>query len=211
MSPISAPTQTMSQPAARSAFGTPSLIRSTRKRHLKGVTRPGARPRRAKRSIQFGLRPKMSSANQMWSGAKVSLSHFSSCGHVFRAAHVVALAVDGLGAPVAVVRAAARRYHVHRIVAVALVPDRLVARQYPPDPRPGTGRSSSSRMKSRLAMVGRFGPGRPRPRSRWVVRLPCRQAVEQFAQRDFALADDDARPPRPRNTALAGRWRPSRK
>ena len=47
--------------------------------------------------------------------------------HIFRAANVVALAPDRLGAPVAVVGAAARGHHVHRVEAVAILPELAVA------------------------------------------------------------------------------------
>ncbi len=48
-------------------------------------------------------------------------------GHALRAARVIALAPDGLGAPVAMVGAAAGRHHVHGVAAVAFAPQTAIA------------------------------------------------------------------------------------
>ena len=110
--------------------------------------------------------------------------------HVFRGADVVPLAVDGLRAPVAVVRATARRDHVHGIVAVPLVPDFLVA--FDVHQVPGGERELVEFLhEAAWLRVGRVWPGQAGDRGEFALCL-AGQKVERFGQGDFALAYDNS-------------------
>ena len=76
--PDSAPIQTVWHLAAASALTTAGLTRSARSRHLNGSAHACSVANCAKRSSQRGFKPSISSANQIWSGWYVSISHFNS-------------------------------------------------------------------------------------------------------------------------------------
>ena len=157
--PLSAPSQTSAQPAWASPATASSVMRSTRDWIMKG-TRGVARapPRGRTPATHWGRRPKMSSANQTWSGRSGRLTRASSSATLAGRAHGVALAPDRLRAPVAVERAAAGADHVHAEVAVGLRPGRRGSARRPPGPRPGTGRRRGG-ARRRARRVRRTPPG----------------------------------------------------
>ena len=113
-------------------------------------------------------------------------------GDVRGGTHVVALTPDRLGAPVAVVRAAARGGHVHRVIAMVGLPDGAVAVDV--DQVPGGEGQRVQILQVRTAgvdvelSVTRVGqPEDVLERGAGVVE----QDVEKIAQRLLALADQD--------------------
>ena len=170
-----------------------SVIRSARDwivNGMRGVARRHlARPNSA---THCGCRPKMSSANQMWSGRQRALDQRHLLGHVGGRAHGVALAPDRLRAPVAVERAAARGDHVQAEVAVRRGPGRAVALDV--DEIPGRERKDVGVALGRAPACGGRRPGpadragaRPATASTgWLD--AAGEGVEQLAQRVVRLA-----------------------
>src|SRR5262249_37738857 len=113
-------------------------------------------------------------------------------GDVGGRAYVVALAPDRLRAPVAVIRAAARSGHVHRVVAVVCVPDGAVAVDVDEVPG-GEGQRvqvfqvRAARIDLRLA-VARVGQAEDVLEGGVGV---VQQHVQEIAEGLFTLADQD--------------------
>ena len=166
-----------------------SLIRSARVWMVKGMAPPQARTACANSVTQSTRKPKMSSANQTWSGEwrALEMGHFR--GDFRGAALQVLVAPDGLGAPGAPERAAPRGGHVEAEVSVRFAPDRAVALDI--DQIPGR--------RHRLFEGGRGGPRRA---------LVLTASSDQGREPDETL--ESAAPPRESGSRPAAVSAPSR-